>query len=298
MLIPLAASLLYIAYRNSWSHFAIFGLVATYLTCGLHKDTGSPLWQTQALFLVYWLIFEGFDLIRADPGCCPSTALGFLALSAGKWTHAAPGSTSGSSPPEPPSCTSAAPSCAPVPDAGAPPCSSTPPSPPPRSCSSCTTSGCPSPSLIRPNSTTSPASASAPLSAQSRGRRLRLQLGDLLAEVICGLPAARLGAGSRAHRRAFYLNRALQASEVWYGYVAAALAALVAGFEATTVARPRLDPDGRSALLHRLVAPPARFPPAGLRLRIPGRHRHRRLFPAARALARHRRRRGLHLRPL
>ena len=90
MLIPLAASLLYIAYRNDWSHIAILGLVATYLTCGLHKDTGSPLWQTQALFLVYWLIFEGFDLIRADRRLLPLNALGFLALSAGKWEHAAP----------------------------------------------------------------------------------------------------------------------------------------------------------------------------------------------------------------
>src|ERR1017187_1931283 len=90
MLIPLVASLLYIAYRNQWNRFAIFGLVATYLTCGLHKDTGSPLWQTQGLFLVYWLIFEGFDLLRADPWLLPLNALGFLALSAGKWTNAAP----------------------------------------------------------------------------------------------------------------------------------------------------------------------------------------------------------------
>src|ERR1019366_809502 len=43
MLVPLAASLLYIAYRNQWNRFALFGLVATYLTCGLHKDAGSPL---------------------------------------------------------------------------------------------------------------------------------------------------------------------------------------------------------------------------------------------------------------
>ena len=40
-LIPLAASLLYVASRNSWDRFAIFGLVATYVTCGLHKDTGA-----------------------------------------------------------------------------------------------------------------------------------------------------------------------------------------------------------------------------------------------------------------
>ena len=90
MLVPLAASLLYIAYRNAWNRFALFGLVATYLTCGLHQDTGSPLWQTQALFLVYWLLFEAFDLLRADPWLLPLNGLGFLALSAGKWTHAAP----------------------------------------------------------------------------------------------------------------------------------------------------------------------------------------------------------------
>src|ERR1019366_7184476 len=90
MLVPLAASLLYVASRNAWNHIALFGLIATYITCGLHKDTGSPLWQTQSLFLVYWLIFEGFDLLRSDPWLLPLNALGFLALSAGKWTHAAP----------------------------------------------------------------------------------------------------------------------------------------------------------------------------------------------------------------
>ena len=90
MLIPLTASLLYIAYRNQWRHVALFGLVATYLTCGLHKDTGAPLWETQGLFLLYWLLFEGFDLLRADPWLLPLNALGFLVLSSGKWFHVAP----------------------------------------------------------------------------------------------------------------------------------------------------------------------------------------------------------------
>ena len=40
MLVPLAASLLYVAHRNGWNRFALFGLVATYVTCGLHQDTG------------------------------------------------------------------------------------------------------------------------------------------------------------------------------------------------------------------------------------------------------------------
>lgn len=89
-LIPLAAALLYVAWRNQWARFAIFGLVATYITCGLHKDTGAPLWQTQSLFLAYWILFETFDLLRADPWLLPLNALGFLTLSLGKWEHAAP----------------------------------------------------------------------------------------------------------------------------------------------------------------------------------------------------------------
>ena len=91
-LIPLAVSLLYIAHRNRWSRFAVFGLVATYATVAMHKDTGAPLWQAQAIFLVYWLVFEGFDLIRADPWLLPLNSLGFLALSGVKWSHAAPDS--------------------------------------------------------------------------------------------------------------------------------------------------------------------------------------------------------------
>jgi len=89
-LIPLAGSLLYIAYRNQWARFAVSGLIATYLTCGLHEDTGAPLWQIQALFLAYWLLFEAFDLLRANRWLLPLNALGFLTLSAGRWHNAAP----------------------------------------------------------------------------------------------------------------------------------------------------------------------------------------------------------------
>jgi uncharacterized membrane protein len=89
-LIPLAAALLYVAWRNQWARFAVLGLLATYLTCGLHKDTGAPLWQTQSLFLAYWVLFEAFDLLRPDPWLLPLNALGFLALSLGKLQHAAP----------------------------------------------------------------------------------------------------------------------------------------------------------------------------------------------------------------
>jgi uncharacterized membrane protein len=88
--IPLAASLLYVAHRYSWDRFAVFGLVATYATCGLHEDTGAALWQTQALFLVYWLVFEAFDHIRPDAWLLPLNAIGFLLLSGAKWSHSAP----------------------------------------------------------------------------------------------------------------------------------------------------------------------------------------------------------------
>jgi uncharacterized membrane protein len=88
--VPLAASLLWIAHRNQWQPFAVFGVVATYVTVAMHPDTGSPLWQTQALFLVYWLLFEAFDILHPDPWLLPLNALGFLTLSGAKWTHALP----------------------------------------------------------------------------------------------------------------------------------------------------------------------------------------------------------------
>src|SRR5205823_13234115 len=50
------------------------------------------LWEAQAIFLIYWLIFEAFDLIRADRWLLPLNALGFLLLSGVKWSHAAPDS--------------------------------------------------------------------------------------------------------------------------------------------------------------------------------------------------------------
>ena len=89
-LVPLAASLLYLAHRFTWPRFAWFGLVATYLTCAARGDSGAPLWQAQAIFLIYWLLFEAFDLLHPDPWLLPLNALGFLGLSLLKWQHAAP----------------------------------------------------------------------------------------------------------------------------------------------------------------------------------------------------------------
>src|ERR1019366_6440110 len=70
-LVPLAASLLYVARRFGWSRMAVFGLVATYATCATRPDTGAPLWQAQAIFAIYWLLFEGFDLLSGDAWLLP-----------------------------------------------------------------------------------------------------------------------------------------------------------------------------------------------------------------------------------
>jgi hypothetical protein len=63
-LIPLAGSLLYLAARFQWHSMAIFGLAATYVTCVSRGNSGAPLAATQSLFFTYWLLFEGFDLLR------------------------------------------------------------------------------------------------------------------------------------------------------------------------------------------------------------------------------------------
>jgi uncharacterized membrane protein len=231
VVIPLAASLLYVAARNGWDRFAIFGLVATYLTCGMHKDTGSPLWQTQALFLVYWLVFEAFDLMRADDWLLPLNALGFLLLSSAKWAHAAPqdiwqlaagaavlylGSTlvrarAGRWKP------------AVLLNAGL-----------------ATTA-----IVLKLHGAWAPLAllAEAELyylaGVRFRSTYLRtmagaifgLELGILLIEDTPHLAARTWEPVAALNVAVFYLNRALEASEVWYGYAAAAMAALVAGFE-------------------------------------------------------------------
>ncbi len=230
--IPLAASLLYVSYRNAWDRFAIFGLIATYVTCGLHKDTGASLWQTQALFLVYWLVFEAFDLMRTDPWLLPLNAVGFLLLSSGKWAQAAPqdiwqlaagaallylGSTLARA----------------------------------------------RVGRWRPAVLVNAALATVAIVLKLHGQwiplalaieaelyylagvRFRsvylrtlagvifgLELGVLLIEDIAHLPARAWEPVAAFNVAIFYLNRALEVSEVWYGYAAAALAALITGFEA------------------------------------------------------------------
>jgi hypothetical protein len=98
-LAPLAASLLFVAYRFQWSQMALFGLLATYGACASRGDSGAPLWSVQLLFCTYWLLFEGFDLLRAarrseysmwESAILPLNALAFIGLSYMKWSVAAP----------------------------------------------------------------------------------------------------------------------------------------------------------------------------------------------------------------
>jgi uncharacterized membrane protein len=97
-LIPLAASLLAIAYRFEWKGMALFSLAATYVTCASRGDNGAPLWSAQIVFAAYWLLFEGYDLLRAhrqsnhpaEQAMLPLNALGFGLLSYAKWSAAAP----------------------------------------------------------------------------------------------------------------------------------------------------------------------------------------------------------------
>jgi hypothetical protein len=90
-LIPLAASILFIANHFRWSRMALGGLVATYVTVALRPDNGAPLWEAQAIFTAYWLLFEVFDILQADTWLLPLNAVGFLGLSLIKWQRADPG---------------------------------------------------------------------------------------------------------------------------------------------------------------------------------------------------------------
>jgi hypothetical protein len=98
-LLPLAASLLYLAHRFQWHRMVVFGLFATYATCATRPDVGAPLASTQTLFAMYWLLFETFDLFRLRRSTAewtieslilPLNALGFLGLSLVKWERSNP----------------------------------------------------------------------------------------------------------------------------------------------------------------------------------------------------------------
>lgn len=92
-LVPLAVALLYLAHRFQWHRIALFGLIATYSTCAWRESTGASIWSIQFLFILYWTVFEGFDLLRVRSRrtgeglewIFPLNAIGFLGLSYGAW---------------------------------------------------------------------------------------------------------------------------------------------------------------------------------------------------------------------
>jgi len=78
---------------------ALAGLGCTYLICVSRGQSDAPLAQTQALFTVYWALFEGFDLLRIKRRVTagtldlifPLNAIGFLGLSYAAWAQKDPG---------------------------------------------------------------------------------------------------------------------------------------------------------------------------------------------------------------
>jgi uncharacterized membrane protein len=100
-LIPLAASMLFLARRFHWYGMSLFSAAATYATFLARPSTNTPLGQIQILLLVFWVMFEVFDLMRVHAGekewPAPGALFGLNALaglgaSAALWYRLAPDS--------------------------------------------------------------------------------------------------------------------------------------------------------------------------------------------------------------
>lgn len=101
-LIPLAASLLYLAYRFRWTGVALAGLPCVYGLYLLHaaRSSGGSLAVGQTVLLIYWLVFEGFEVFdsmrrrtsNGNPSAVfPLNAICFTAVSAMQWVGASQG---------------------------------------------------------------------------------------------------------------------------------------------------------------------------------------------------------------
>jgi hypothetical protein len=101
-LIPLAAAMLYLARRFDWHALALFAAGGTYTVFLTRPATGAPLANIQAMLVVFWALFEGFDLLRIKSGKAADlvssralyalNALAGLAASAALWNRMAPDS--------------------------------------------------------------------------------------------------------------------------------------------------------------------------------------------------------------
>jgi hypothetical protein len=100
-LVPLAASLVYLAHRFRWSTVGLVGMPATYGIYLIHaaRSSGGSLATGQSVLLVYWLVFELFDVLyavrmrsepwRPIPGLPLNAAL-FVLASLVQWQASSP----------------------------------------------------------------------------------------------------------------------------------------------------------------------------------------------------------------
>ncbi|HEY6346079.1 MAG TPA: DUF2339 domain-containing protein [Bryobacteraceae bacterium] len=83
-LIPLAASMLLLARRFQWYGMGLFGAAATYAIFLMRPSNNVPLWKIQAMLLIFWVMFEVFDLLRVNAGVeewpAPGALFGLNAL--------------------------------------------------------------------------------------------------------------------------------------------------------------------------------------------------------------------------
>ncbi len=100
-LIPLAVSMLFLARRFQWYGMSLFGAAATYATFLTRPSAGAPLMAIQSMLLIFWVMFEVFDLLRVNAGLeewpAPGAPFGLNALaglgaSAAIWFKLAPNS--------------------------------------------------------------------------------------------------------------------------------------------------------------------------------------------------------------
>jgi hypothetical protein len=97
-LIPLVASLLYLAWRFGWYGMSLFGLAATHATCISKSSSDDSLALTELILVVIWALFEAFDILRSKRAAesagltwiFPSNAAAFLMLSYRTWLVHAP----------------------------------------------------------------------------------------------------------------------------------------------------------------------------------------------------------------
>lgn len=104
--LPLAGSLLFVAWRYSWASMAVAGVVLTYGTYAVRYDIEpttvsvfGDFVSRQAILSIYWILFETFDLLgvpqrdserRAALAIFPLNACGFVGVSLLQWSAVRP----------------------------------------------------------------------------------------------------------------------------------------------------------------------------------------------------------------